>query len=217
QVAPPLKAQIEQFQQAIDNNDQTVARIREQLRRLEPQRERLSDLVQQRQDDRRNIHSALARLEDSLSTFGTESAALEASIEEVPRLLERVSFPAGQQQGRGDTRALPAGAIDVPLPYFDALAGQLEERAQQVYERVNLVEKALASYNRQASGVPVTSQIEAVVRSEHAQFRAIASELAQAGERLEQLRETAVRTRGVPVGMLARPADRNDLVDPRMA
>lgn len=41
---------IEQFQQIIDSNDQSVARLREQLRRLEPERERLSELVQQRQE-----------------------------------------------------------------------------------------------------------------------------------------------------------------------
>lgn len=41
---------IEQFQQIIDSNDQSVARLREHLRRLEPERERLSELVQQRQD-----------------------------------------------------------------------------------------------------------------------------------------------------------------------
>eukprot|EP00913_Durusdinium_trenchii_P017822 g16747.t1 len=118
-------------------------------------------------------------------------------------------------------------AIDVPLPYFDALAEQLEMRAEQarvltgsrpfrcfpppveVYDRVTAVEKALATYNRQVSGVPVSAQIEAVVRSEFLQFKAIAAELAQdaAGERLEQLRDAAVRTRGVPVGMLAQPIE----------
>lgn len=69
QVTPPLKQKIEQFQQIIDSNDQSVARLREHLRRLEPERERLSELVQQRQDDRRSIHSQLARLQDSLATL----------------------------------------------------------------------------------------------------------------------------------------------------
>eukprot|EP00438_Fugacium_kawagutii_P024933 Skav213190 [mRNA] locus=scaffold2826:84137:88068:+ [translate_table: standard] len=111
----------------------------------------------------------------------------------------------------GESIEMPSGvvqaAIDVPLPYFDSLAEQLEMRAEQVYERVTAVEKALATYNRQVSGVPVAAQIEAVVRSEFLQFKAIAAELAQAGERIEQLRDAAVRTRGVPVGMLARPAE----------
>ncbi|CAE7910511.1 npp-10, partial [Symbiodinium necroappetens] len=166
QVAPPLKQKVEQFQQIIDNNDQSVARIREQLRRLEPQRERLSDQVQQRQDDRRSIHSQLARLEDSLASFGAESVQLEAAAEEMPRLLERiapVNAPGAHVDPSG-FRRLPAAAIDVPLPYFDALAEQLEARTKQVYERVNAVEKALATYNRQVSGVPVTSQIEARVQ-----------------------------------------------------
>ncbi|CAE7533273.1 npp-10 [Symbiodinium natans] len=180
QVAPPLKQKIEQFQQIIDNNDQSVARIREQLRRLEPQRERLSDQVQQRQDDGRSIHSQLVRLEDSLASFGAESVQLEAAAEEMPRLLERIAVPVnGPGPGDPSFRRLPAAAIDVPLPYFDTLAEQLEARTKQIYERVNAVEKALATYNRQVSGVPVTSQIEAVVRSEFLQFKAIAAELTQ--------------------------------------
>ena len=135
QVAPPLKQKVEQFQQIIDNNDQSVARIREQLRRLEPQRERLSDQVQQRQDDRRSIHSQLARLEDSLTSFGAESVQLEAAAEEMPRLLERIAVPVnapGAQVDPSGFRRLPAAAIDVPLPYFDALAEQLEARTKQV-------------------------------------------------------------------------------------
>ena len=138
QVAPPLKQKIEQFQQIVDNNDQSVARIREQLRRLEPQRERLSDQVQQRQDDRRSIQSQLARLEDSLGSFGAESVQLEAAAEEMPRLLERITIPVNQSAGAPGAqvdpafRRLPAAAIDVPLPYFDALAEQLESRTKQV-------------------------------------------------------------------------------------
>ncbi|CAK9033822.1 unnamed protein product [Durusdinium trenchii] len=206
QVTPPLKQKIEQFQQIIDSNDQSVARLREHLRRLEPERERLSELVQQRQDDRRSIHSQLARLQDSLATFGAESAQLEAAAEEMPRILERIAVPSQPGDPNG-FRRVPMAAIDVPLPYFDALAEQLEMRAEQVYDRVTAVEKALATYNRQVSGVPVSAQIEAVVRSEFLQFKAIAAELAQAGERLEQLRDAAVRTRGVPVGMLAQPIE----------
>jgi len=223
QVAPPLKQRIELFQQAVDKNDQIVARLREQLRRMEPHRERLSASVQQRQDDQRNLQSSLVRLEDALTAFGNESARLEAAVEEVPRVLERVSLPAQQPAtGAGasggpeapgllsplaSSRRIPAAAVDLPLPYFETLATQLEERAQQVWERVNAVESALTAYSRQSSGVPVASQIEAVVRCEHAQFRALASQVAQAAERLEQVREAAVRSQGVPAGMLARPAD----------
>ena len=138
QVAPPLKQKIEQFQQIVDNNDQSVARIREQLRRLEPQRERLSDQVQQRQDDRRSIHSQLARLEDSLGSFGSESVQLEAAAEEMPRLLERIAVPVNQPAGAAAPvdpafRRLPTAAIDVPLPYFDTLAEQLETRTKQAF------------------------------------------------------------------------------------
>ena len=196
QVAPPLKQKIEQFQQIIDNNDQSVARIREQLRRLEPQRERLSDQVQQRQDDGRSIHSQLVRLEDSLASFGAESVQLEAAAEEMPRLLERIAVPVnGPGPGDPSFRRLPAAAIDVPLPYFDTLAEQLEARtkqapphlstdtdasksrtlenreavdlalsylsgilALQIYERVNAVEKALATYNRQAGNFAVPTK-----------------------------------------------------------
>merc|ERR1719181_368500 len=106
-------------------------------------------------------------------------------------------------------RLIPAAAIDVPLPYFETLACRFEDRAQQIWERVNAVEAALVAYSRQTSGVPVESQIEAVVRSQHAQFRALAAQVTQTAERLEQLREMAIRTKGVPVGMLARPTDSN--------
>ena len=77
----------------------------------------------------------------------------------------------------------------------------------QVHERAGAVEKALLTYNRQVSGVPVAAQIEAVVRSEFLQFKGLAAELAQAGERIEQLREAAVRSRGVPVGMPGAPSE----------
>lgn len=113
-----------------------------------------------------------------------------------PRL-ERIAASPAQSA----YRRVPTAAIDVPLPYFDSLSQLLEQRAEQVYERASAVEKALWSYQRQVSGVPVSAQIEAVVRSEFLQFKGIAAELAQAGERLEQLREAAVRSRGVPVGM----------------
>jgi len=227
QVSPPLKQKIEQFQSAIDNNDQIVARIREQIRRMEPQRERLGASVRQRQDDGRNLHSSLARLEDALASFGAESGHLEATIEEIPRLLERISLPVSQPgvAAHGNfadggmspyaMRRLPGAAVDVPLPYFEALAAQLEERTQQIWSRVNAVEAALTTYSRPESGAPVPNQIEAVVRSQHAQFRALALHVAQTADRLEQLREAAIRTRGVPVGMLARPAD--SLSDQRRA
>lgn len=228
QVSPPLKQAIDQFQLSIDNNDQIVARLREQLRRLEPQREKLTTSVKQRQDDRRNLHSSLARLEDSLASFGKESALLTAAIEEIPRILERLSLHPSQHgmltPGANAFatvpfaagRLVPAATIDVPLPFFETLAQHFAERLQQICERVNAVDDALSSYSRQRSGVPVAVQIEAVVRSEHAQFRALAAQVAQLAEHLEQLREAAIRTRGVPAGMLARPFENGMVVDQQM-
>ncbi|CAK8986003.1 unnamed protein product [Durusdinium trenchii] len=94
-------------------------------------------------------------------------------------------------------------AIDVPLPYFDALAEQLEMRAEQVYDRVTAVEKALATYNRQVSGVPVSAQIEAVVRSEFLQFKAIAAELVQTLLEVclvSTLEQVSLEDSSIPVG-----------------
>eukprot|EP00406_Dinophysis_acuminata_P058118 CAMPEP_0179279502 /NCGR_PEP_ID=MMETSP0797-20121207/36147_1 /TAXON_ID=47934 /ORGANISM="Dinophysis acuminata, Strain DAEP01" /LENGTH=232 /DNA_ID=CAMNT_0020988133 /DNA_START=81 /DNA_END=775 /DNA_ORIENTATION=+ len=223
QVSPPLKQKIELFQQAIDNNNQIVARIREQIRRVEPEREKLAASIKQRQDDRRNLHSSLARLEDSLASFRGDSSNIEATIQELPRILERVSVPGNQQGvagmpgaavdpsgGAGMTpfamsRRIPSAAIDVPLPYFETLTTQFEERSHQISERVDAVAAALTTYSHQCSGVAVTTQIGAVMRSEHAQFRALAAQVAQIADRLEQLRDAAIRTKGVPAGMLARP------------
>jgi len=233
QVAAPLKQKVEEFQKVIDSNDDIVKRIEGGLERVKPQREKLSACVQQRQDDRRNLVSSLARLEDALASFGVESRQLEAIIEELPRLLELISLPAGQQgmiasmpggmggpggggmDGYGASRRIPAAAIELPLPYFDILAKQFEERTLQINARVRAIESALATYCQKASGAPVGSQIEAVVRSEYAQFRALAAQVAEVAHRLEQLREVAIRTKRVPAGMLARLEDRSFIVDQR--
>ena len=106
QVAAPLKQKVDQFQQVIDNNDLIVERIKEKINRMTPQREKLSSCVQQRQDERRSLVSSSARLEDALISFGVESAQLAAIVEELPRLLERISLPAGQQ---GMVTSMPDG------------------------------------------------------------------------------------------------------------
>eukprot|EP00450_Noctiluca_scintillans_P017490 CAMPEP_0194510770 /NCGR_PEP_ID=MMETSP0253-20130528/42211_1 /TAXON_ID=2966 /ORGANISM="Noctiluca scintillans" /LENGTH=288 /DNA_ID=CAMNT_0039354037 /DNA_START=101 /DNA_END=963 /DNA_ORIENTATION=- len=218
-VAPQLKQKIDMFQQQVDNNDMIVARIKEQLRSMEPHRKELAVAVDQRMDDRRNLQSALARLEDALNSFGAENKELESTIEDLQRILELVSLPTQQGFGApGDAssnhmngRAVIAGAIDIPLPYWEKLARQFAERTGRIWERVNLVEAALSSYSRPTTGAPVAGQIEAVVRSQHARFRDLAALTAQITDRLEQLREAAIRHRGVPTGMLARP------IDPRIA
>merc|ERR1719253_2047544 len=201
---------------------------------MKEQRDKLSVSARERKHDGRNIHSSIMRLEDALASFQAESKELELAIEEIPRILERVSLAPNQAgamvpgmgaapgvaalpgvnpalagaivPAMGSTRPL-AAAIDVPLPYFQTLAQRFEERTQQIWERVNAVESSLIAYSRQSSGVPVESQIEAVVRSQHAQFRALAAQVAQTAERLEQLREMAVRTKGVQPGMIARQGD----------
>lgn len=106
QVDAPLKQKVDQFQLVIDNNDQIVERIKEKINRVTPQREKLAACVQQRQDDRRSLVCSLARLEDASASLGVESAQLEAIIEELPRILERISLPAGQQ---GMVTSMPGG------------------------------------------------------------------------------------------------------------
>jgi len=219
QVAPPLKQKVDQFQQVIDSNDQTIERIKEKLATITPYREKLSTSVQQRQDDRRDFLAALARLEDALAAFTNDSSELETVIEELPRLLERISLPAVQPQGGGpgqmavvdgmynNARRMPVVAIDLPLPYFESLTRRFEARAIQVNERVRSIEGALATYSQKASGVSVSGQIESVIRSEYAQFRALATQLMEAANRLDQLRELAIRTKSVPAGMLVTASD----------
>merc|ERR1719498_242626 len=113
QVAPPLKAKIEGFQQIIDQNDQSVIGIRGLLQSMEEKREKLASDVRVVQDDRRNLYSSLMRLEDALKMFGVESKDLEQMIEEVPRILERVSLPANHDAARAlhSADALLTGAV----------------------------------------------------------------------------------------------------------
>jgi len=219
-----------QFQQQLDNNDLVIARIREQIRRIEPQREKIALQVMQRQDDGRSIHTSVTRLEDNVAVFCQENSKLEATIEEVPRILEQVSLPM-QHPGIAAAFASPSGssfepfaamrlapaAIEVPLPYFQKLPQQLTTRLEKISERVFSLQAALASYSRPMMGVSTPSQIETVVRSQHAQFRMLAAQLAQAADRLEHLRDLAVKTQGVPAGMLSRPTDILGTSDPLLA